>query len=804
MKNVLAALSAAVLALAAGGLGRAEERPAAPRIEIDVGEVPQLREWAEKAKAHCEKWYPRISEILGGGRSPRKVTLVFKRNMKGVAGTSGDRIAISGDYVRKHPDDFGMVIHELTHVVQGYPKYDPVWLVEGIADYVRYWHFEPDRKPRVSRKKAGYREGYGTAAAFLAWVEKTHDKEIVPKLHRALSAGKYRDELFQEYTGKGLDELWRDFSSRNDGAPPAVQVVTLHPGMPAAAVEKAITNRVERSVNQAPGIRRVESHTVAGVSVVRAYFEKGADPSTALMRVIDLAQATLPNLPPNILPPVVFPPGPANASPLGLLAVEGPNLNEALLKDVARVDVRDRLMVTPGCVAPVVLGGKDRATLIYLDLKKLEARKLPATEVIAALRKAKLELSIASVGDGLVVLEAGAAPTNVAELNELPLRVRAGQVVQLRDVGRVADGFALPTTLVRIDGRRGVVVPVYRQGATPGAVREGVVKALPAVERALPKGARLRWVSFGGKAGAEDTGLVTLLVRAPSGLGLDAVEKRVAAVEEFLRANVPAEERTAVVSELGVGPGLAATYTRNDGPQDATIYLRLSDGRRHTARQYVGKLRGLFRKEPKLADLGVRFEADGRGAPLAVVIRGGKPEEQARLAAAVRRRLASVPGAADVTVLERLDASALVIEADRRKAAAVGLSVQDVLRQAVAACGRPFPLASPVWLDSETGDRCSVTVPYPAGGKRPEDVLSAPAFGADAPARLSSLLTLRRATTPVEIDHAELHPVCRVTAVVEGRDERDVAADVRKVLKDLPVPEPLKVEVEVQGQFPAP
>src|SRR5215469_5920885 len=123
-----------------------------------------------------------------------------------------------------------------------------------------------------------------------------------------------------------------------DGAPPAVQVVTLYPGMPAAAMEKTITNRIERWVNQAPGIRRVDSHTIAGVSIVRAYFQNGADATNALTQVNSLALATLPNLPPGALPPVVFPLGPANTSPLGLLAVEGPSLNEARLKDVARTD----------------------------------------------------------------------------------------------------------------------------------------------------------------------------------------------------------------------------------------------------------------------------------------------------------------------------------------------------------------------------------------------------------------------------------------------------------------------------------
>jgi multidrug efflux pump subunit AcrB len=727
-----------------------------------------------------------------------------------VAGTSGDRIAISADWVKAHPDDFGMVIHELTHVVQGYPKYDPVWLVEGIADYVRYWHFEPGRKPRVEPKKRSYREGYGTAAAFLAWMEKTHDKEIVPKLNRALRAGTYRDELLKEYTGKGLDELWRDFcnvAEKAGGAAPAVQVVTLYPGMPADAVEKTITNRIERWVNQAPALRRVESHTVAGVSIVRAYFEKGTDPDTALTGVNSLALAAPPNLPANTVPPLVIPLGPENQGPLGLLAVEGPNLNEAQLKDVARIDVRGRLLTIPGCVAPVVFGGKDRAVVVYLDPKKLEAHKLTPMGVVDALRKAraKLGLGIACFVDNQVVLEAGKALKDVAELNDLPLRDKPGEEVILRDVAHVADAYAPPTALVRIDGRRGVVIPVYRQaGAARGTVRERLAKALPGMEPALPKGARLRWVSFGGQAGAEDTGLVTLLVRAPSDLRLEAAERRVAAVEDLLRANVPADERTAIVSELGVGKGLETAFTRNDGPQDATIYLRLADSRRHTARQYVEKLRGLFRKEPKLADLSVRFEADGRGGPLAVVIRGGQPEAAARLAVAVRRRVAAVRGAADVTVLERVDAPTLVIEADRRKAAAVGLSAQDVLRQAIAAVGNPFPPADSFWLEPKTGDRSSITVPYPQGGKSLEDVLSAPALSANAPVRLSSLLTLRRATTAVEIDHTELQRVFRVTVDVEGREVRDVAADIRKTLKELPVPEPMKVEVEVQGQRTSP
>ncbi|MFZ9793427.1 MAG: efflux RND transporter permease subunit, partial [Gemmataceae bacterium] len=46
---------------------------------------------------------------------------------------------------------------------------------------------------------------------------------------------------------------------------PAVQVLTYFQGMPAASVERTITNRIERWVNQAPGMSRIESRSLTGV-----------------------------------------------------------------------------------------------------------------------------------------------------------------------------------------------------------------------------------------------------------------------------------------------------------------------------------------------------------------------------------------------------------------------------------------------------------------------------------------------------------------------------------------------------------
>src|ERR1700737_1539057 len=70
---------------------------------------------------------------------------------------------------------------------------------------------------------------------------------------------------------------------------PAVEVLTYFQGMPASSIEKTITNRIERWVNQAPGAAKVESKSVSGVSIVRLYFREDIDPNGALTLTNSLA-----------------------------------------------------------------------------------------------------------------------------------------------------------------------------------------------------------------------------------------------------------------------------------------------------------------------------------------------------------------------------------------------------------------------------------------------------------------------------------------------------------------------------------
>jgi hypothetical protein len=104
-----------------------------------------------------------------------------------------------------------MVVHELVHVVQRYPDPSPMWLTDGIADYVRDFVYEPGKRTaRIDPKKASYKDSYATTAAFLGWLAKK-DPDAVKKLNAAMRKKAYRPELWTEIGGKDLDALWSDF-----------------------------------------------------------------------------------------------------------------------------------------------------------------------------------------------------------------------------------------------------------------------------------------------------------------------------------------------------------------------------------------------------------------------------------------------------------------------------------------------------------------------------------------------------------------------------------------------------------------
>src|SRR5262249_7468671 len=154
-------------------------------INVDVSDAPEMKEWAEKAAQTCERSYTLINEELRSEsyKPPAVIKMTLKNDYRGVAAASGDRITGSVSFFKAHPDDVGAMVHETTHVVQHYGgrRGNPSWLVEGVADYVRFFRFEPGKLGRIDPERARYNRSYRVNAAVLAdLAEKYHQDIVLP------------------------------------------------------------------------------------------------------------------------------------------------------------------------------------------------------------------------------------------------------------------------------------------------------------------------------------------------------------------------------------------------------------------------------------------------------------------------------------------------------------------------------------------------------------------------------------------------------------------------------------------------
>lgn len=186
-------------------------------VIVDSKEVPEMKDWMDKSARINERAYQMICEELKSeGYTPKTVVpMTMKNDYKGVAVTyNSARIVGAPKYFKEHDKDFGAMVHEMVHVVQSYKgRNNPGWLVEGLADYIRNYRWEPKKPRLLTPEQAKYDGSYQITARFLAFLMDTYDAQIVNKLNKIMREGKYTEETFKELTKKTLPELgdeWKE------------------------------------------------------------------------------------------------------------------------------------------------------------------------------------------------------------------------------------------------------------------------------------------------------------------------------------------------------------------------------------------------------------------------------------------------------------------------------------------------------------------------------------------------------------------------------------------------------------------
>lgn len=177
-----------------------------------------LSKYGRMSQATVESAYPKILKLLDTtGRANTIVQIIVADDLHPHDGkiawtnTSWDPNTVRGDICvpaeAANPGDLGMIVHELMHVVQVGYRDCPSWLIEGIADYVRYYWFDPpSRRPRAGRSSDA-KDGYGTTAEFLDWAAHRYAPNLLRNLDQGFRSGVAMDDIFKKATRKSLEQL---------------------------------------------------------------------------------------------------------------------------------------------------------------------------------------------------------------------------------------------------------------------------------------------------------------------------------------------------------------------------------------------------------------------------------------------------------------------------------------------------------------------------------------------------------------------------------------------------------------------
>ena len=264
-----------------------------------------------------------------------------------------------------------------------------------------------------------------------------------------------------------------------------------------------------------------------GVGVEKVYLHEGADVTRAVSQIASSALAVLKYMPPNITPPLVLRYG-ATDVPIIQLSLSSDSLPDTKLNDMGQNIIRPDLAVVHGAEVPYPYGGKPRVIMVDLDQQALESRGMSPSDVSHALLHQNVILPAGDVkiGSKDYTLTMNSSPDIIKEIDAFPIKEVDGKTVFMRDVAHVHDGFQVQTNSVSVNGKPGALMTIRKTGGVSTlAVIDGIRKALPDIEKVLPKGvsikaifdqsifvkAALNSVVMGGAMAAGLTALMILL-----------------------------------------------------------------------------------------------------------------------------------------------------------------------------------------------------------------------------------------------------------------------------------------------------
>ncbi|MBX6422837.1 efflux RND transporter permease subunit [Thermosulfurimonas sp. F29] len=273
---------------------------------------------------------------------------------------------------------------------------------------------------------------------------------------------------------------------------PVANIIAHYPGAAPEDIELLITRPIEDELRGLPGVKRISSVSIQGISRVTVVF----GPGTSIREARELIQARLARIA-GLLPPGVIPRmeniGTTLQEVVGYVVYGSRDLVK--LRNLIRLTLYNRLMSIPGVSSVEVLGGDRRAFIVRIRPETLMAMGMGISDLKRALARSNTSqvAGIVTRGGREYVIRGDARLEALEDLKDFYIRNSRGENVPLSSVAEVLQGVVPRHYEVRGDGHPAVAFYVCKQpGASSIEVARAVETAVKEFKAFLPPGTRIK------------------------------------------------------------------------------------------------------------------------------------------------------------------------------------------------------------------------------------------------------------------------------------------------------------------------
>ncbi|MBZ6379955.1 multidrug transporter AcrB [Pacificimonas flava] len=267
---------------------------------------------------------------------------------------------------------------------------------------------------------------------------------------------------------------------------PIVIIVAAQPGADAADMEETVAKPIEERVQGLDDINSIESSSNDGLSIVTIEFDWGSDADEKFNDAVREVGAVRDSLPPGTA--LEYRRARTTRAALVQYALVSETASWRRMEKYAD-DLSEQLTRVQGIRESEAFGMPDLEVRVAIDPARLAQYRVPAGAVAQALSRAGADLpaGVVHAGDTRFNVEAGGAFRTLEEVRTTPLRAGGGTVLTVGDVAEVSWSTDERLHIVRVNGKRAVVVAAQQKdGLNALAIREDVEVQMSRFAASLP------------------------------------------------------------------------------------------------------------------------------------------------------------------------------------------------------------------------------------------------------------------------------------------------------------------------------